>query len=623
MKFSNVIGIVALVALILAASYIIVSEKEVDAASYDSGEAVVEDLNAFLKDTIGDDFVVVTYTAYDRIDIKVDPAYFSELSADTSVIMSEAFDLVKQYDLVKADGVVYVQNGMPQYNEAMSGIFNAAAVAMHSFDDALPGEINVYIADSVTIVKKGCLPFNGTVYFTVDADQKTIDFVEYVEEYVDLDPETQTVIVDIEAFGIDEESSIKEVIGDVRGLTAAEFFDEEFSDMINTVFDKVNRLPKAVDMFSFSWEKDGKAYKAAIKDFQPGKSGDSFQKFTSGLYDSMYAPAGYNNGWNVEVGDFKDPVTGEYVFNGNATVTYVGEAGDVHEASVPLAGNVVEGERAYDISIVAPEHGSIILVPGISGNKVGVKVIPDDGYELKTLTVTMNGETTDITETMYFELVGDASLDAVFVKPVTGIQINPAEMEIEVGSTATITVTVLPDDATDKSVVWTTSNAEVATVDGGVVTGVSAGVATVTVTTVDKGLSVSCEVTVVAHEPPVVVKVTGVKLSSNSLSMKVGDSKTLVATVSPADATDKGVSWTTSNPSVATVSNGVVKAVASGNATITVTTDDGSFTDTCSVTVESEPAPAKDNTLLYVGIVIAIIVILLVAFLLMRSKSKS
>ncbi|MBR3409390.1 MAG: Ig-like domain-containing protein, partial [Candidatus Methanomethylophilaceae archaeon] len=77
----------------------------------------------------------------------------------------------------------------------------------------------------------------------------------------------------------------------------------------------------------------------------------------------------------------------------------------------------------------------------------------------------------------------------------------------------------------------------------------------------------------------------------------------------------------TSNSKVATVSNGVVKAVAAGNATITVTTEDGSHTATCELTVTEKPSSGGDNTLLYVGIAAAIILVILAAFLLMRRRS--
>ena len=129
---------------------------------------------------------------------------------------------------------------------------------------------------------------------------------------------------------------------------------------------------------------------------------------------------------------------------------------------------------------------------------------------------------------------------------------------------------------------WESSNKSVATVDAnGLVTAVSAGTATITVTTEDGNKTATCAVTVAAATVPV----TGVTLNKTSTSLYVGDTETLTATVEPSDATNKNVTWNTSDTSVATVNNGVVTAVSAGTATITVTTADGGFTDTCTVTV--------------------------------------
>ena len=81
------------------------------------------------------------------------------------------------------------------------------------------------------------------------------------------------------------------------------------------------------------------------------------------------------------------------------------------------------------------------------------------------------------------------------------------------------------------------------------------------------------------------VPVTGVTLNESSISMTEGDTETLIATVTPNNATNKAVSWSTSNAAVATVANGVVNSVGAGSATITVTTVDGGKTAACSVTV--------------------------------------
>ena len=165
---------------------------------------------------------------------------------------------------------------------------------------------------------------------------------------------------------------------------------------------------------------------------------------------------------------------------------------------------------------------------------------------------------------------------------VTGVTLKPTSLSLFTGDTATLTATVEPSNATNKNVTWESSNKSVATVDAnGLVTAVSAGTATITVTTEDGNKTATCAVTVAAATVPV----TGVTLNKTSTSLYVGDTETLTATVEPSDATNKTVTWTSSNPSVATVENGVVTAVGAGTATITVTTQDNDYTASCTVTV--------------------------------------
>lgn len=104
-----------------------------------------------------------------------------------------------------------------------------------------------------------------------------------------------------------------------------------------------------------------------------------------------------------------------------------------------------------------------------------------------------------------------------------------------------------------------------------------------------KTAEATCAVTVKEDDPPppVVVPVTGVTLDPSSITLDAGETATLTATVAP--AANKGVAWESSDDTIATVKDGVVTAVKPGNATITVTTDDGDFTGKCSVTVQ-QPA---------------------------------
>lgn len=169
--------------------------------------------------------------------------------------------------------------------------------------------------------------------------------------------------------------------------------------------------------------------------------------------------------------------------------------------------------------------------------------------------------------------------------PVTGVTVSPTTGSITVGGAALeLTATVAPEDATNKSVTWSSSDDTVATVSAtGEVTAVGAGSATITVTTVDGSFTASCTVTVSAAT----VAVTGVTVSPKTDSLAVGDADiTLTATVAPENATNQNVTWSSSSDLIATVSDaGVVHAVGAGEATITVTTEDGSFTDTSIITI--------------------------------------
>jgi transglutaminase/protease-like cytokinesis protein 3 len=151
------------------------------------------------------------------------------------------------------------------------------------------------------------------------------------------------------------------------------------------------------------------------------------------------------------------------------------------------------------------------------------------------------------------------------------------------GESHTLAATVKPDDATDKTVEWSTSDAEVATVEAGVVTAVKEGTATITAKAGEK--TATCTVTVKKK----VIAVESVELDKTELELTEGESQTLVATVKPDDATDKTVEWSTSDAEVATVEAGVVTAVKEGTATITAKA--GDKTATCAVTVKAKENP--------------------------------
>lgn len=184
---------------------------------------------------------------------------------------------------------------------------------------------------------------------------------------------------------------------------------------------------------------------------------------------------------------------------------------------------------------------------------------------------------------------GDPVVETV---SVTGVALNKTTVALTVNQTETLTATITPANATNKNVTWSASGDGVVSVVDGLVRALKPGTSTVTATTVDGGYTANCEVTVSAAT----VAVTGVTLNKASLSLTVGGSETLTATVAPSDATNKNVTWSVTGDAV-TVDNGTVTAAKAGSATVTVTTADGGFTANCAVTVEeasTKPADAVD-----------------------------
>ncbi len=163
--------------------------------------------------------------------------------------------------------------------------------------------------------------------------------------------------------------------------------------------------------------------------------------------------------------------------------------------------------------------------------------------------------------------------------PVQSVELNQTTLELIAGKEATLTATVKPDDATNKTVTWSSNNETVATVDNnGKVTAKAAGEAIITAKVGDK--QATCNVKVTAAD----VAVESVTLNQSSLELVAGKEATLTATVKPDNATNRTVAWESNATNVATVdNNGKVTAKAEGTAIITAKA--GDKTATCTVTV--------------------------------------
>ncbi|MEE1254303.1 MAG: Ig-like domain-containing protein [Paludibacteraceae bacterium] len=281
--------------------------------------------------------------------------------------------------------------------------------------------------------------------------------------------------------------------------------------------------------------------------------------------------------------------SGKYAAIDNISITHsAGPAGPVAVTGVTLDKTTISleaGQTAQLTATIQPGNADNQAVTWSSSDNNVVSVdatgkITANAKGSATITVTTadGGKTATCTVTV---------TEPAAPVAVTGVTLNKNNTTIYTGRTETLTATIQPADATNKAITWTSDNTGVATINNGVVTGVSVGTATITVKTADGGFSATCTVTV--EEAPI-VHPTGVSISKTSINLQVGGSETLTATVTPADANNKNVTWSTSDATVAAVDkNGKVTGIKAGNATITATTEDGGKTATCSVTVTAGP----------------------------------
>ncbi len=353
----------------------------------------------------------------------------------------------------------------------------------------------------------------------------------------------------------------------------------------------------------------------------------------------------------------------------------------------PATVTVKQAETAQVTATVTPSNATYKTVTWTSSNDAVATVSGGTikGVSVGTATITAKTHSGK-TATVNVKVTKNDSI----VDP-TGISISPSTLTITAGETGSLTATVTPSNATDKSVTWKSSDESVATVKNGTVTALKAGSATITATT-SNGKTATASITVegksikyidhgiyfekpsnwgstlyayiydgVANSPdgvgpawpgtqmtdngngtyyleftstksnlkvifndganqvpasqmpgydykdlgyyteagwqytvekPVNVEVTGVSLSASSATVNVGSTTTLTASVAPSNATNKSITWSSSNPSVATVSGGVVTGVAAGTATITASSNNGK-TATASVTVKDSPIPTS------------------------------
>ena len=287
-----------------------------------------------------------------------------------------------------------------------------------------------------------------------------------------------------------------------------------------------------------------------------------------------------------------------------ATVSVDGQVKAIKLGTTTITAKAGEKEATCSVTVVATPVTSVTLNKTSESLKVGetltlsATVNPDDATDKTVIWSTSNASVASVENgVVTAKTIGTATITAtagdksaacaisVVATPVSSVTLNKASATLKVGETVTLTATVKPDDATEKTIYWSTSDASVAMVSGGVVTAMKVGTATITANAGNK--SATCSITVLA------TPVASVTLDKTSASLKVGETVALTATVRPNDATEKTIYWSTSDASVATVSGGVITAMKVG--TVTITAKAGDKTASCAITVE--PTPVTSVTL--------------------------
>lgn len=240
--------------------------------------------------------------------------------------------------------------------------------------------------------------------------------------------------------------------------------------------------------------------------------------------------------------------------------------------------NLAIGEKVkmnYEI-LPANTTGKENLVLEWSSDNSSVATIDNTGevtaIAIGTATITGKIKDTNITKKI------EINVTPVGVQSIT---LNASSGTLSIGNSVSLTANVLPVNATNKTVTWTSSNNTVATVNAaGIVNAKALGTAIITATSEDGNKTATYTLTVSA------INVTGVTLNATSGTLNIGRTLQLTANVTPTKAANKQISWSTSNANVATVSsNGLITAVGIGSAIITVKTSDGNKTANYTVTV--------------------------------------
>lgn len=297
----------------------------------------------------------------------------------------------------------------------------------------------------------------------------------------------------------------------------------------------------------------------------------------------------------------------------NSNIAFVDENGAVtgrSKGSCEISATSVDGNfsAVCQVSVVTPVEDIVVTLKSATvkvGESISIsaRIYPEDAYDKRIIwsssdesiaTVNSDGRVTALSSGLvqiyaisnYNNEIRDVC-EVTILQPVTGISLDKSEVELIEDESLQLIAEVVPSNASNKNVNWTSSDVSVAMVSpNGTVYAVKEGQASIMVTTVDGGFVALCKVNVKAKT----VLAESLSLSAQTLKLSVSEKVQLVATLQPENVTNKSLHWSSTDSSIATVSdNGLVTGISEGNAQIIVTTTDGSnIAAICDITVEKK-----------------------------------
>ena len=322
--------------------------------------------------------------------------------------------------------------------------------------------------------------------------------------------------------------------------------------------------------------------------------------------ESLTATISPDNATNKAV-SWKSSDTGVATVDGSGKVTAVKAGSTTITVTTTDGGktatcSVTVSSKTVSVTGVKLDNGKLELKAGETA-QLTATVEPSDASDkslewtssdAKVATVDASGKVTAVgvgsaTITVKTKDGGKTATCAVTVAPVAveGVTVDPAKSEVVEGNTVQLKATVSPADAAQE-VEWTSSDSDIATVDkNGLVTTIKPGTVYIVVRSkayTDK--QASCEVIVKQDD-----KLKSIAFDASEVQLETGQSRTLKVVFTPDYAANKNVSWSSSDPSIASVKDGNVTGVKEGKATITATSEDGGHKAECVVTVSKASGP--------------------------------